>query len=115
MKQHHKHKQLPAIASAGSFLFLLGFTVLTSPVTTISYTIVFFSVLLIFLVSAGYFAVYLQNGKVRPRDRYRICIVSLLILIAVMLRSAQSLNFIDVVVLLLVGCGLLLYTGRRTN
>lgn len=115
MRQRQKHTVLPAGISAGSFLLLLLLATLTSPVRAISYAITFFTILLIFLVSTGYLVISLQNGRVRPKDRYRIFIASLLILVAIMLRSAQSLNLIDAIILLLVGAGLFTYSGRRSN
>lgn len=115
MTLRRKHTTLPAVICAGSFLCILLLAVLTSPVSAISYAITFFVILLIFLVSTGYCVVIMQNGQIRPKDRYRIFIISLLILVAIMLRSAQSLNLIDAITLLLVGIGLLIYSGRRSN
>jgi hypothetical protein len=109
-----KRKVLLQIALVvGSFLFMLLFAGLTSPLNKIAYAIVFFAALLVFLVSLGHLVVRLQNGRVDASSRYYIWIVSLLILVAVMLRSAQSFNLIDVMVIGLIAFGLLFYSNRR--
>lgn len=105
---------LPALISVGSFLFMLIFMMLTSPVQTVGYSIVFFVSFAIFIISLGYLFTYLQSGVISGRARYRILIISFLTLIAVMLRSSQSLNLVDAIVLILITVGLLTYSGRRT-
>ena len=95
-------------------MFMFIFAGLTSPLNKIAYAIVFFTALLIFLVSTGHLVVRLQNGRVEPSTRYYIWTISLLILVAVMLRSAQSLNLVDVMVVGLIAFGLLFYSNRRS-
>jgi hypothetical protein len=115
VEQSHRKTLLPVAASAGSFISLLILTILTSPVSTISYAITFFLLLFVFLVSTAYAVIYIQNGRIRSRNRYRIYITSLLIVVAIMLRSAQSLNLMDAFILLLVAMGLLVYSSRRSG
>ncbi len=87
---------------------------LTSPVNNIAYTIVFFAAFFTLLASLGYFLTYLRRGKITPKSRVRILIVSTFIMLVLMFRSAQSLSWADALVLLLVAAGLLFYSSRRT-
>jgi hypothetical protein len=106
---------LPAIFLAGSFLCLVLTLLLTNPLKNLSYTIVLFSALLIFLISLGHIFYYLKAEYINTRSRYRIYIFSFLVVIALMFRSAQSLNFTDLIILLLIGFGLAFYSTKRTS
>lgn len=108
-----KYVYLPAATSAGSFLVLFFILFSTSPIRNISYAIVFFGALLVFIISMGYLAIYLQNGSVRPRARYRLLMISLMLVIILMLRSTQSLGWGDILVLVIISVLMLFYTGRR--
>ncbi len=114
MKAINRSLKLPALFCAGSFLCILVLFTATSPVKQISYAVVFFITLFIFLVSAGYLIATLQSGRVTPKSRYRIVIVSLSILILLMFRSAQSLSWVDLMILALVTGGFLFYSNRRS-
>jgi len=59
--------------------------------------------------------VYFQSGQVTPKSKYRIFIISIFLLVLAMFRSAQSLSWVDALVLLLVTVGLLFYSSRRTS
>lgn len=108
-----KRVRIPAAIAAGSFLYLLLIMTLTSPVKNIAWAVAFFVGLLIFLISSGYALIYLQAGGMRPVYRYRIIIISVFILIVLMFRSAQSLSWLDGLVLAIIAGGLLFYSGRR--
>lgn len=113
MKIASSKYRLPALVCAGSFL-LLGFLLTaTSPVNQIGYAMAFFAVFLIFLISLGYLITKWQFGKVSPAARRRVVIVSVSISMLLMFRSAQSLNWVDLIILLLVTGGLLFYSNRR--
>jgi len=88
---------------------------LTSPVKNIGWAVVLFAALLIFMVSMGHWLIALQTGRVSLKNRYRIWLISLFSLIFLMFRSAQSLSWIDGLVLLLVAFGLLFYSSRRSS
>jgi hypothetical protein len=88
---------------------------LTSPVKNIAWAVGFFAALEVFLLSLGYAAVYLQAGQMRPVYRYRIIIISAFILIVLMFRSAQSLSWLDGLVLIIITVGLLFYSSRRAR
>ena len=88
---------------------------LTSPVKNITWAAVFFVTLLVFLLSLGYSAVYLQVGEMRPAYRYRIVIISIFIVVLLMFRSAETLSWLDGVVLAIITAGLLFYSGRRSG
>jgi hypothetical protein len=110
-----KHVRLPAALAAGSFLCLALIMSLTSPVKNIAWAVAFFASLMVFLLSAGYAAVYLQAGQMQPVYRYRIIILSVFTLIILMFRSAQSLSWLDGLVLVIITVGLLFYTSRRAR
>ena len=106
---------LPAVISAGSFLFLLVFCLFSSPVDNIGLAIIFFLASFIFLISFGHFLIYLRRGKINSNDRYRITITSIFILLMLMFSSAQSLSLVDIFILVLIVFGLLFYGSRRTK
>ena len=104
---------LPAISVAGSFSCIVLLSGLTSPINKIGWAMLFFLLLLVFLVSVGYLITSIQFGKVSPKAKFRIVIISSLILVAMMLRSLQSLNLVDLAVVGLISFGLLFYSSRR--
>lgn len=104
---------LPALFTAGSFLGLVAIVLLTNPVQSISYAVVFFGVLLIMLISLGHLLVYAMTaGGVGPKARRRIVIVAVAMVIFLMFRSAGSLSWVDLTVMILLAGGLLFYSGR---
>src|SRR5581483_12073978 len=94
-----------------SFIALIVIMLLTSPAGNITYAIPFFAVLYMLLVSLGHFLTYLRKGKVGRRSRGMILILSVFILLLVMFKSAGSLNFIDLLIIMLVVGGLLFYSS----
>jgi len=115
MSQRAKQLKASGLTLLGSFLFLLVFMSLTNPVNNISYSIVVFLGFLVFLISLGFFFIKLQNGQVSPKNRSRIFIVSFLLVVSLMLRSAQGLNLNDGFIVLLIAFGLLFYASRRSQ
>lgn len=85
----------------------------TDPVQKIIYATLFFALAFVFMISFGYLVVRLQLGEVSAKNRYRIVSVSLIILTLLMFRSAQSLSWVDAVILLLIAFGLGFYISRR--
>jgi hypothetical protein len=71
-------------------------------------------VALVFLISFGYLMVRLQVGEVSTKNRYRIITISLIILTLLMFRSAESLNWVDGVILVLISFGLVFFISRRS-
>ena len=82
----------------------------------IAFTAIFFVLLLAILISLGYSLFYIRRG-VAPsvKSRFRIVILAIFIVTALMFRSAQSLNMIDVLILILVALGLLFYSSKRLS
>jgi len=103
----------PGIFFAASLLALFLLMLLSSPVNKIGYAVVFFAVLLMALISLGYLLVAIWGAEANAKNRYRIVVVSLFIVIALMFRSAQSFNLVDALIVVLVAFGLLFYGGRR--
>lgn len=106
--------RLSALLSAFSFIVIAALMMTTSPVDNIIYTAFFFGLALVFLISLGYFMVRLQTGEVTPKNKYRIVAISLVLLVLLMFRSAQSLSWVDGLILTLIGFGLAFYISRRS-
>jgi len=106
--------KLSAIISASSFIAIAVLMMTTSPVDNIIYAALFFGLGLVFLISLGYFTVRLQTGDVTPKNKYRIAAISLVLLVLLMFRSAQSLSWVDGLILTLIGFGLAFYISRRS-
>src|SRR3989344_8543679 len=113
MKTRNRHLLLPATLFAGSFLSLLAVMLLSNPLDNVSYAILFFVILLILLLSLGHLLLGLSGRPAGRKARSRIVIISVLVVTLLMFRSAGSLNWIDLVVVALLGLGLLFYSGRR--
>lgn len=96
-----------------SFVGLVVLMFSTNPVDKIIWAVVFFTLGLVFMVSLGFWMVRLQVGEVSSKNRYRIVAFSLIVLTILMFRSAQSLNWVDGVILLLISFGLGFYISRR--
>jgi hypothetical protein len=106
---------LPAATAVGSFLCLMIIVLLSSPLSNLSYIIVFFMLLLILLVSLGHLFLYLGREVLTARSRYKVFILSFVLVILLMLDSAQSLNPTDFIILLLIAWGLIFYSSKRTS
>lgn len=109
-KRKHRAGLMALISFAGLAVLMTG----TNPVDNIIYTAVFFFLALVFLVSLGFFTVRLQTGQVSPKNRYRVISLSLLLLILLMFRTAQSLSWVDGIILILIGFGLVFYISKRS-
>ena len=108
-----KHILAPIATATGSFFGAVALASTTTPVDKLSYALFFFVFLLVFLVSVGYLLAGLRWGKASRRGRYRILILSFLIVVALMLRTSGSLQWPEALVLALIGIGLWFYSGRR--
>jgi hypothetical protein len=97
-----------------SLVALILLTSLTKPLDNIIYTALFFGLALVFLLSFGHFLVRFQTGEVSSKNRYRIIVLTLIFLILLMFRSAQSLSWVDGIILVLIGFGLVFYISRRS-
>jgi hypothetical protein len=108
------HTKLSGSLCLFSLLALIILMSLTNPVDNIIYAAAFFGLALIFLLSLGYFTVRLQTGEVNAKNGYRVVASSLILLILVMFLSAQSLSWVDGIILVLIGFGLVFYISRRS-
>ena len=88
---------------------------LTNPLQNISYAIFFFGILLVLLLSVGHLLMSLKSSEINRRSRSKIVIISIFLVIILMFRSAGSLNWVDILVMLLLGGGLLFYSSRRPH
>lgn len=96
-----------------SFIALVILMAATNPVDNVIYTALFFGLGLIFLISLGGFLVRLQTGELSSKNRYRTVTLSVVLLILLMFRSARSLSWVDGIILILIGFGLVFYISRR--
>lgn len=96
-----------------SFLALVVLMLSTNPVDKIIYAVFFFALALVFMISFGFFFIGIQKGTVGIKDRFRIIAISLVILTLLMFRSAQSLNWVDALILVFICFGLGFYISRR--
>ena len=107
-------RRLSGTITTISLMALVLLTSLTNPVDNIIYTALFFGLALVFLLSLGHFMVRLQTGEVSSKNRYRVVALSLVFMILLMFRSAQSLSWVDGIILILIGFGLVFYISRRS-
>jgi hypothetical protein len=111
--EQSKHKLSGALALTS----LVGLAILmtsTNPIDNIIYAALFFLLALILLLNLGFFAVRLQTGQISVKNRYRVISVSLVLLILLMFRTAQSLSWVDGIILILIGFGLVFYISKRS-
>ncbi|HEX5448161.1 MAG TPA: hypothetical protein VFW90_03105 [Candidatus Saccharimonadales bacterium] len=85
----------------------------TNPVSHIIYAVLFFGLALLFFISCGYLLVRLQTGAVSAKNKYRVVVISLVILVFLMFVGSQSLSWVDGLILALIGFGLVFYISRR--
>lgn len=104
---------IPSAISVICFVSLLLIALLTNPVKNVSYALFFFALTGVLVLSLGHLLVALRKGQVTPKARSKIVIISALIVFSLMFRSGGSLNWVDLLVMGLLGFGLLFYTGRR--
>ncbi|HLG90651.1 MAG TPA: hypothetical protein VI336_00590, partial [Candidatus Saccharimonadales bacterium] len=70
-----------SVISLLGLIFLLG---LTSPIKNISFALVFFTVLFLFLASFGHLLIYSRRGELGPKSRSRIVIFSIFVVLLLM-------------------------------
>jgi hypothetical protein len=88
---------------------------LTSPLKNVGFIIFLFLNLAIFLISFGHLLAHLKSPYVGLRTKYKIYILSILVVVALMFRSAASLNVSDLIILILITFGLVFYSSKRTS
>src|SRR3990167_10271945 len=95
-----------------SWLGLIGLIILvttTSPVDKISYAMLFFGLLLLFLISLGHQLQKRFKPNINARDNFRLAVICLGLVSLLMFQSAQSLGWVEGSVLLAVVFGLWFY------
>lgn len=107
-----KKAKLPTLYASGSFLCLWILMAATTPGQNIIFSTIFFILLLVFLISLGYLLTSFK-GSGLERRRYRVVIVSLFFVIALMFTSSQSFSWVDGLILILTVVGLIFYADRR--
>jgi hypothetical protein len=105
--------KLPALIFAGSFLCLLAITMTKNPTQSVGIVMVVFLLLMVIIFCLGYILLILRAGSVGRRGLQKLAIFSIGLIFALMLKSADSLNVIDAIVLFMITIGLLFYSGRR--
>jgi len=107
------HRRVAGSLTLLSFVALALLMSFTNPVDNVIYAALFFGLALVFLLSLGHFLVRLQTGEVSSKNRYRIVALSLIFLTLLMFTSAQSLSWVDGIILVLIGFGMVFYISRR--
>ena len=110
---YRSQNKLPAIFTAGSLFCLLGLLFLTSPIVNIFSAVVFFVLLLVFFISVAIWVVKVKKQRLTPSNKYKIVILSLLVVIGLMFKSVQSLNWINAFMLVFIVVGSGAYISRR--
>ena len=101
-----------ALSTAGFFIVLALLTMLSNPLKNASWSLLFFILLLLFLISLGKLILYLHGNDFGPKARRRLVIICLFMVVALMFSSLQALNWVDGLVLLLIGFGAVFYSSR---
>lgn len=103
---------LAALASLAAMIILAAST---NPLDNVIYSTIFFGLALIFMISLGFFLVGVQTGRLSSKNRYRTVTLSLVLVVLLMFRSARSLNWVDGIILALIGFGLVFYISMRSS
>ena len=111
MKTSDLIKKLPVIVGSGSFLVLVILLLSTSPLSSSGVILVFFCFLLILLLSLV--RILLDRQTIKYSTAKRLIVLGVAAISALMLKSAQSLNLLDLITLALIGFGLFFYASRR--
>jgi hypothetical protein len=106
--------KLPAFLTAGSFLILALLASFTSPLNNAGWSLAFFLFLFIFLVNLSRLILHLQSGVLGPKADHRLVIICLFIVVVLMFSSLHALNWVDGLVLILIGFGVVFYSSRRS-
>jgi len=106
-------KKLPVYTTTGSFLLLLSIMLLSSPVDQIAITLIFFATLFVFIISLASLFLSYRGKRAEKKIFYKIAILSIFVVVALMFRSSQSLSLVNGFILFLTICGVVFYTDRR--
>jgi len=112
LKRSRTRAGLLALLSLAAMIILM---ISTNPVDNVIYSALFFGLALVFMISLGFFLVRLQTGQLSSKNRYRTVSLSLILLVLLMFRSARSLNWVDGIILILIGFGLVFYISKRSS
>lgn len=112
LKRNRTRAGLLAPVSLAAMIILM---ISTNPVDNVIYSALFFGLALVFMISLGFFLVRLQTGQLSSKNRYRTVSLSLILLVLPMFRSAHSLNWVDGIILILIGFGLVFYISKRSS
>src|SRR5262245_15715124 len=100
MIERFKQLSPASVVASTSLIGLIILLSTTNPVDRIGYAMLFFLLLLIFLNSSGLLLLRRFRGQISSKGRYRLLIVSIFLVILLMFRSAQSLGWLEIIVLL---------------
>jgi hypothetical protein len=113
MNTRRQSIKLPTIVLAGSLIFITLLTLMTDPIRSITWAILFFLLLFVILMSFSSTIIILQKGELTPKVRHRLVLGTSFLIICLMLRSAGSLSLVDAFVLILIFTGSIFYFSRR--
>lgn len=104
--------KLPLLLLIGSLILIIGITLLSNPLYSISYVAIFFLALFVFIASLTVILFNLQAGEYGGNLK-RILLVDAAIVLLIMLRSAKALNLVDLGLMIFFFGGLSFYLSRR--
>lgn len=106
--------KLPLIIFSGSLIFIITIMLLANPVNNIIFVILFFLLLFVCMMALSLFFINLQiTGNKRSNAIRNATIITTVIILLIMLRSAGALNLIDLGLMLLFFAGLGFYLNKR--
>src|ERR1051325_7646573 len=89
--------KLPGFIFAGSFLILLAITMTKNPTQSVGIVMLVFLLLMVLIFCLGYILLILRAGSIGRRGLQQLAIISIGLIFALMLKSADSLNIIDAI------------------
>lgn len=108
-----KLRSTPVSFTILSLIAMTALVMTTSPATNILYSVVFFLLAYIFLISLGYLIGSLGGHLLSAKAKRRLKIIAAFIVITAMFQSTKSLNWISALTLLILALGFLFYSDRR--
>ena len=113
MNQRYKKSKLPLGIALISLAIVMALLLLTDPIQDVIYSVPFFVFFYNFILSVGYSLIIIQTGAVSKSAKQRLVFITTLIIILLMFNSSKSLNWVDALILILIGGGLNFYFNRR--
>jgi len=103
--------KLPLLLLTGSLILIIAIMLLSNPLYSINYVMIFFLALFVFIASLAVTFINLQPGN--KASLKRVLLIDTAIVLLIMLRSAKALNLVDLGLMVFFFGGLSFYLSRR--